>query len=481
MEDNHNLEKFFRQKFNQKIEPQDWNIPDNDIWDSIATQIPSEKKRRGLGMLPLFILVGALLSATLILGHENYLKSNEIVELQQELKECADQVVVNEKRSENQIQQLSNEATNKSAPIKTPNNQQTKMQSNFQKHSMKEDRLKSLITDIQNQHTGSVSETSGMDNNNNVSKEINIIDTPAVHKHFNTTIAYPPSLNENPFNPLISNHVKKIPAPEFNLTSILPRPKPMNQYFLGTNIGYIFWQDRIKGNFDNPLSELLVKEETMPSIQYGFIFGKVLNKHFIFNTGINYYERNQKSRYAINLPYSTVDEIAVGTEFENKFQHSLPTGLGVINTNLVLSRSVSSVVQNNENVYLDFEISNHIKAISIPLMFSYFIKNAGDGLFVQSGLSHEWIIKNEIKEINTESHHPLVKDKSIVVNYNTSQTNKLNTSLLLGIGYQKSLRKNIDISLSSQYGFALSNTYQSNEYQHKIDQLNVQIRLSKSW
>ena len=47
MEDsNNNLEKFFRDKFNQRIEPQDWNIPDSEIWDSIASEINKEDKKR---------------------------------------------------------------------------------------------------------------------------------------------------------------------------------------------------------------------------------------------------------------------------------------------------------------------------------------------------------------------------------------------------------------------------------------------------
>ena len=35
MEDNDNLEKYFRDKFNQDIKPDVWNIPDDDVWQHI--------------------------------------------------------------------------------------------------------------------------------------------------------------------------------------------------------------------------------------------------------------------------------------------------------------------------------------------------------------------------------------------------------------------------------------------------------------
>lgn len=42
MEDNDNLEKYFRDKFNQDIKPDDWNIPDDDVWQHIDANIPKK-------------------------------------------------------------------------------------------------------------------------------------------------------------------------------------------------------------------------------------------------------------------------------------------------------------------------------------------------------------------------------------------------------------------------------------------------------
>lgn len=478
---NNNLEKFFRQKFNQKIEPQDWNLPDNDVWDNIAAQIPTDKKKRRIGMLPLFIFGGGLLLATLLLGYDNYLKTNEITVLQQELKDCANLAIANDNTEINEPKPTNIDQVQDDISVKETKLAYEGTKSEFQHSLAKKKITKSLFLNSSNQLNSQENEVMKTPLNHSDINDKNMVEKLEEEQKTFTTITFPEKLYKYPLSPIVSKFAKDKSALNLFITPINPKPNKSHPFLVGPNVGYIAWQDRIQGTFDNPLSELLVKEETAPSVSYGLSLSKVLNKRVVFNTGINYYERNQLSQYAINLPYSTVDEIAVGAEFENRFQHSLPTGLGSINTNLVLSRSASSIVQNNENVYLDFALSNHIKAISIPLTLSYFVKEEGNGLFLQGGLTHEWIVQNRIKEVETESHHQFVKDKSIIVDYNDAQINRLNTSVLAGIGYQKSLTANLGITISAQYGFALNNTYQSNAYQHKIDQLNAQIRLLKSW
>jgi hypothetical protein len=127
----------------------------------------------------------------------------------------------------------------------------------------------------------------------------------------------------------------------------------------------------------------------------------------VLNASVNYYSRKRNSTYDINLPYSTVDEISAGDDFENHFQHSLPTSLGNISTELILARSKNSSVQNNENVNLDLSLENIMKVISIPLTAQFFVKEAGNGLYFQTGILNEFILKNEIADISTLSHHSL--------------------------------------------------------------------------
>ncbi|HMR89378.1 MAG TPA: outer membrane beta-barrel protein [Saprospiraceae bacterium] len=480
MEDNNNLEKFFRDKFNQRIEPQDWNIPDNEVWDSIASEINKEDKRRRVGILPI-ILVGSSILLSLFMGIDNYNKGKSIVALEQELKDCAHQSDLTAKEADR-----TEERPIAKEIVSSEQNFHLSQPNNVFKH-------KSLGQNNGRESIGKSNKptTNLITNNNSVESlegtEVNQIGVKnSSSNNSDNESATPILLPLFPMLPILdygvlkSQKVEKIADLPFVTESIIPKKETNGAFAFGAVAQYIHWQDKVKGSFNNPLEGLLVKEVTSPSLALGLAINKKINNHLVLNTGLMYYERNQTSKYEINLPYSTVDEINVGSEFENKFSHSLPTGLGNVNTNLVLSRSISSPVTNNENVYLDFSLQNHTKALTLPLTLSYYINKSGEGFYVQGGLFNEFIIQNEIREVNTESHHTFVKDKSISVDYNKSQINKVNTSALIGIGYEKEILKGIGISLSTNYGFALTNTFATPSYQHKIDQLGLQVMVMKN-
>jgi len=469
MEDNNNLENFFRDRFNQRVDPQDWNIPDNEIWDGIASEISKDDKKKRVGILPILI-VGTSILLGIWLGFDNYQKGKDIASLQQELEQCANQS--NHVTPSEPIEEKSgSNVTNSLAKLSEVSNQ---IENQLQKASFNN---KQKINKQNHTLTKSEAVTSGVINVESTSIQNSDNETSPIKEEIGFLAI--PSLNGLNFKVL-----KSLNTPEvFDIPMVIKPIKPIGVKTKGIVFGpvvrYIHWQDKVKGSFDNPLAGLLVKEETSPSIALGIAVAKNFGNRFVFNSGVQYYQRNQTSQYAINLPYSTIDEISVGTEFENSFSHSLPTGLGNINTNLVLSRSINSSVENNENVYLDFSLQNHTKALAIPLMLSYYLRKSGDGIFIQGGLVNEFIIQNEIREVDTESHHTFVKDKSIVVDYNKSQVNKVNVSTIVGIGYEKELIKGIGISLSANYGFALNNTFATQNYQHKIDQLGLQMMLVK--
>ena len=478
MEDsNNNLEKFFRDRFNQRIEPQDWNIPDNEVWDSIASEINKEDKRRRVGILPI-ILVGSSILLSLFMGIDNYNKSKSIASLQKELQECSNQTVISNGDDNTVKKDVKNEVKSQDHASVAVNahNQSIQLTSldnsgNDKKISKKNKSSKASAPNIIN------TKNKEIELNNFQVMDLNEpLEVSNLASRIPAQMAYLPTLNNNFLFKQNSSLSLELPVVQENLP---PKLKSNNGFSFGPSMQYIFWQDNSKGSFNNPLSELLVKEETSPSIALGIAVTKKLSNRLVLNTGLLYYQRNQTSTYLIELPYSVDEEINVGTEFENRFSHSLPTGLGDINTSLVLSRSINSPVSNNEKVILDFSLQNHTKALALPLTLSYYLNKSGEGFYVQGGLLNELIIQNEIREVNTESHHTFVKDKSIAVNYNKSQVNKFNVSTVVGIGYEKEIFKGIGISLSANYGFALTNTFATPNYQHKIDQLGLQMMVVK--
>lgn len=484
MEDNNNknsnLEKFFKQRFNQKIEPEDWNIPDNEVWDNISAQLPTENKRRRSGILPLILLSSVLFLSSFMLGYDNYKKSNQITILENNIKECSEKIslIQNDAHNSDDVQNSDNSVQiiepNTKTSIEKPSNVVNVFKSNTKTGPLPwNSESKNIETNLAKEFSVRKEEsgTTPINDETLVSEPEPITKIDHTKLPVEVNDKKPSDISENLIEPEIienQNHIKTDKSIR----------KQSAKLFFGPSIGYIFWQDKTEGSFE---SQLLTKEFTKPSISYGVAIGRILNKNWVFQSGLNYYERNHSSQYKINLPYSTIDEISVGLEYENRFQHSLPTGLGSINTDLVLSRSAGSMVQNNENVSLDFSLNNNVRALSLPISLSYYFTGFDRGFFVNAGLAHEWIILNKIENIETESHHPLVKDKSIKVDYNTAQIAKFNSSLIIGAGYKNKLFGDIDFMVSSQYGMALSNAYQSNNFSHKINQWNSQISVLKTW
>ncbi|HLO56387.1 MAG TPA: hypothetical protein VK169_18970 [Saprospiraceae bacterium] len=478
MEDsNNNLEKFFRDRFNQRIEPQDWNIPDNEVWDSIASEINKEDKRRRVGILPI-ILVGSSILLSLFMGIDNYNKSKSIASLQKELQECSNQIVISNDDDNTVKKDVKGE-------IKSQDDTPVAVKSHNQSIQLTSLDNSGNEKKISKNNRSSKASAPNIINTKNKEIELNNFQVMDLNEPLEVSnlasripaqMAYLPTLSNNFLFKRNSSLSLELPVVQENLP---PKLKSNNGFSFGPSMQYIFWQDNSKGSFNNPLSELLEKEETSPSIALGLAVTKKLGNRLVLNTGLLYYQRNQTSTYLIELPYSVDEEINVGTEFENRFSHSLPTGLGDVNTSLVLSRSINSPVSNNEKVILDFSLQNHTKALALPLTLSYYLNKSGEGFYIQGGLFNEFIIQNEIREVNTESHHTFVKDKSIAVDYNKSQINKVNTSALIGIGYEKEILKGIGISLSTNYGFALTNTFATPNYQHKIDQLGLQMMVVK--
>ncbi len=507
MEDNNNnLEKFFRDKFNQPIEPQEWNIPDNDNWDKIAAQLSPDQRKRKFGILP-FCLVGLGLVLVSVLGYDHFQKIDQIETLADALKTCGTQ-----QNSQSASDGLvgSNNVTGrdnaKATSVIAGNEVSENTSSAVVQKDIKSSSLGLTGPALKNSvSTGQTRKKTGnelADKLNESDTEINkgsslqienlrAVIVPPINNIGDASTLIPSGLTSTNHTgittvQLIDNrYITEIHTNNktFKLDLIPPylniKPKVSNQLWIGPIVGYRVWQDVEKGNFNNPLEGLLIMDDSKPSMTFGFGVSKNINDHLFINSGLTYLHRNQYSKYEINLPYSTTNETAAGSEFENNFQHSLPTGLGNINTSLTLSRSSSSIVQDNENVNLDFSLQNTSKIIEIPLTVSYFVKNNKEGFYLNGGLANSWIIQNKIEEIEVVSHHALVKNKSINVDYNISQVKKYNLNIVAGVGYQKEIFNGYTASLSTNYGFALLNTYESPTYQHKINYIGAELRIVK--
>jgi hypothetical protein len=463
MDDNQNIERFFRDKFNQPVKPEKWNIPDNSVWENISTEL--EKKEPTKKLFVPFIL-GALILLSGYLAFHSFKQKQEINNLNSAL------IICNESQ-EKQIFTSQEVRNNVNTPV------------SIQKSDQNPTLEKEIINTNKDSGSNSVASENGAIISSNEKIDILKHDIPvAVFPLYKINEGLQPVFPPQPIKyPSVLQLIKNSPAKPFVVFAEKPRLQmdfPPQRIFLGPSLGMMFWMDEKKGNFSNPLSELLINEKTEMSAIFGIKSIVKLSERWSFSGGLEYNRRNQYSQYRVNLPYSVQSEVNAGIDFENHFNHSLPTGLGNVNTNLILSRTIGSQIPENESVLLDFNLSNMSDMVSVPLAVNYYLGKSGNGFYFSGGIRTEIVLKNEITDVNILSHHDIIKNKHFNVEYDALQMNKLNLSVIAGVGYQKSFGKNYILTMEMLYGNALNPVYRTENYQHDINFAGTYLSILKN-
>ncbi len=490
MEDSNNINNIFRDKFNSEAIPkEDWNTPDDQVWSNIERTLPKPKEESNRSPLIPFILSLALLGF-MFWGYKYLQKAEEVENLEHLLKQCSDSKIEANGNTHNTNQSIMASHQNsaeKIEPIVSMVNQKVANASNSDVTSsatFKDVNQKSNISSLKGEAANDLLASATIsDQEARIAAQNQIDDNQSLVENHDESR---PNLKIIPLQNLIQkpfvNNNSYFDLNQLNtqLSAINPALKNSGPWMLGFGVGYNQWIDKKNGTINNPLSELLLNEKTTPSLHYQVNLKKFINRQLAVNIGLGTYSRNQRSTYRLSLPYSTSNEVRHGDEMHNYFQHSLPTSLGNINTNLTLARSISSNVTNNENVDLDFSLSNKIKALNVPITFIFYLQNSGQGLYFETGLNTEFIFQQTLTNVTTNSYHSLVDDREMNVAFDRKQIERFNFSIPLGIGYSKNIGSDISIDLSANYGFGLNNVHMHEGFTHKIDRISTQIAVFKS-
>ncbi len=496
MEDRNNLNNIFRDRFNNEdIPKEEWNTPDHEVWENIERTLPKKEDKSSKSTLIPFLLSLALLSF-MFLGYKYFEKAQKVNDLEILLKECSESKEIPSYNfsAQNSITQTSIVKNDKSIKSSFEASQVNnsfylvvKGLTNIQAPNLNIN--ENIFDDVKVlSSNGNIISNFGPSDLNLNKGANNKLDSISSERELNSANKFEKGriLEVTPLNQmelmmlLSSKNRLLIDFTNTNIPMIISSKKTTGPWMIGVSSGHIQWVDHKKGRLNNPLSELLLDENTSSSFNLQLNFLKVLHPKLSLNLGLGIYSRTQSSTYRLSLPYSIANETSHGNEFHNYFEHSLPTSLGNINTNLTLARSISSNVTNNENVDLDFSLANKTRAINVPITFIYYPMNNGQGLYFETGINTELIYQQKLAKVTTNSFHSQVDDRDMKVAFDRKQIEQINFAIPLGIGYSKKLGSNISIDFSAKYGFGLSNVHMHEGFTHKIDRITSQISVFKS-
>ncbi len=523
MDQNDKIESFFNKKFSQPVEAQEWNTPPEDSWDNILLGLEDKpSKRRYAIYLPwLFGIIALFVSSYLLITNKN--NSERIQNLENRIDHIGAQSDKNTKTldSKNTTQvkkeaeissingtteQIENiETARQTLKTKKPNRTKNTIESSnaiTQKSIALKDRKKIATNTTSDSTLANSSGTQNMiaNSNSNIGNTIGNNGNNHIGSKNTETFA----LSDNNIQVPIINRSREnlgilaiakltdslFPVPERNkvdvddflrVASRVELDNTPLAIYAGITSRYNRWIDVNSGLDPNPLEELRVDENTLSSFAHGVSASMALGKKWTGNIGLLYNQRNNQTDYLLQLPFSTNTEMLDSEgDLINAFQHSLPTALGDVKTDVTLARSQSSTLANNEIVGIDLSFQNRSKSLIIPLTTSYFFRAAHDGLYVSGGIVNEFTLSTELSDIQSTSLHNTVDDKIVDVQYNDEQINNYSVGASAGLGYVFLLNKGMNLTLGANYDFALNNNYTNGGFQHKVNNLSFGLNLMKA-
>lgn len=476
MEDK-NFEKYFRQQFQKNIPSDTWNTPSDAVWDNIEQQMGHQKSRKGLLfflILGSFLLLGSL-GILLWTYHQNKIL---IQQLQEELRDCQ----VYSATSGPETEKIVLPSDNQNAVNFIPDISKYEFSEKNIEPSHSFSRLKSVKTEnLESQFSipqeNTIASVLIPDKNKEFESEY-------IHSLRNSLENYRDITQYTYLIPLLypeplTSQKKNLLFPKIAHVHSFDRSRDFSdkRIELGLTSGLLTWQNRSRGDIDNALNEIMIHERISPSASIGAFFEYHLNDKWSIGSGLNYFSREMTTIYHVDLEYDSRNEMLNGDEYENTFEHSLPTGWGNVNTTLVLSRVLSSPLSGNSFVPVDMSIRHRVHSAEVPIVFHYSPNGKEKGPFFRAGIHTEWIWREGSTHMTSQSHHSIIKEKDAHSSFDTKQINNWLVSATLGAGWKMNLKNNVGLRVLAEYGLGLNPMVRIDSYALNLDRAGVSLAM----
>lgn len=456
-----NIDKFFKNKFNGDITPESWNTPDAVIWEKIEYKINKKESQRSL-LFPW--IISGILSCGLIMMTFAYIQQkNQSHVLKTQLDNCqtlSSNIVDDAKEYGNDyLTSIAKDVENTQKPPFLSNTKNRYLL------------IPTAISDVNIQNTNDHIDP-------DYSTEIQNTASLAYPMPFRTLV-------DIPFLPISTSKFiqEKTISSQISLYPTIPSKETISKpYEINGAIGINQNIAIESGKMNNPLSEFLASESYDNAFIWGIGVGKWQADKWFFSLGAQYGSYDFKSRYNIYLPYDKKHETEiVDGQILSEFSHSLPSARGNINTDLTLTRSQNTDVDDGDIIPLDVAIRRQYREINIPMIVRYAFDSKDRGFMLRSGLNTSILLHQQLNLLNSESHHANVSGKSLVVGQNTEDQKTIQFNALLGLQHRWQINKSLFFDSGMDIILPLRATYTSEQYEHYNPSLNYYISIAKQF
>ncbi|MBK9150890.1 MAG: hypothetical protein IPM26_07760 [Saprospiraceae bacterium] len=472
MSPNENLESFFRKIFNTPPPKEDWNTPDERVWENVRKTLDDEQKKRvKIHFLPLLFLLITLssLGTALYQFQMNAEKDNQIISLKKQLSDCAllkeNSFATKNDSAEKILNIPSISAPNTNATIlkRSPELKyrtlhakklSTPDPSYNTKEEMDSDEPRITVTNIDEAPSA---EGPLVSQNANISepddKELMDVQGGEV------LIAHEKDINATSIHNYINQDKSELSADRVYELSILTGGRK-----------YHLRSDRISGNQDG-----LVQEYFRNVPVFGLQVRRQLSNSLKASIGLVYNQRKLISNYIIHNEYNHHHEsVAPDGTVDYVLHQQLATGNGEIEVEMLLNRNLSTEIKDGEVVAMEFGVTGGSRILEIPASLQYFPFRS-NGLYVNGTLMAQVIGSRSVTVNHHDSHHEKLKEKHANVTFRDDNYKNLIFLAGMGLGYEYNFQKNWGIDLNFTFSRALSASYRNAAKSIFADQAGINL------
>lgn len=191
----------------------------------------------------------------------------------------------------------------------------------------------------------------------------------------------------------------KVINPTFNPVSAIIKNKP--SFYLATDYAPIWEVGKVQSGRFGGMGPFSGSEQQERSFTTGLQFGVHLGKGWIVETGLRYTNSNKSAQHTGSIPYRFLtEELNNQGTYESTLNLQLGSSSGTVETEVVLSRSSATVVDEQTDLNLNIAFSKSVTSLDIPLLVKRQWAIGNFGLTVRAGLLNRFIIENNFEVSN---------------------------------------------------------------------------------
>ncbi len=512
-----NLEQFFRDKLNEDgLSPagSGWDTPSPGVWDHIQADMPTTPPgkpvwwRWGIG--------GASAALILALGYYIYTANNRIDSLSETVNRQQAQIdAMHQARSEQP--EVKSITTDSSFSNHNLSNSTNSISSNTQATTPP-------VSDISNQATSQSSTTTVEDKpllKQNKPSTPSAADASKIDIQGHSKQSTPASASENSKNdtplPAPTKSVKEpiaqasseqsevIPDQPSEQTSLaasqrsidalspisgktsdlattssadsiswqgLPLLSPTSksrkqlsgQFYVGAHIGPTYGYRKVVSNSRPVLRRLLNQQETADfSYSSGFKIGYQLSNNWFVESGMAYLKSAVQSKHAAQVRYTAAQEQlnSLG-EWQSNYDLNLATSFGEIGTDVAVTRSTGINIAENDFIRLRVRTSQKLETLRVPLIVGYQFNRGRIGWRIQTGISANFLLDDEILVQSVSSQRNGVRHKSTRILERPEGLRERTYDYILGFGANMAINSKLHFYLEPTLTHSITPIYDAN-------------------